>query len=210
VPSFIGSTYKEGGLPTDVADRVSASFPNAFSKFFMPRVANIVAKLDETLLDGLHKVGFKTNMGLYGDGLLQLVWARGGGYYLDTGASQMIIDGRIKLKSGVNIANLTENGVKFDDGREIPADIIILCTGFGDFRAPVRKLCGDEITDKIQNTWGLNAEGEINSTWRDCGVPDMYFMSGNLALGRYYSKHLALQIKAVEEGIMGQRYSAQA
>ena len=37
---------------------------------------------DSELLEGLHKAGFKTNMGLYGDGPLQLAWDRGGGYYL--------------------------------------------------------------------------------------------------------------------------------
>jgi len=176
-------------------------------KHFMPRLANMVAQADRTLIEGLHQAGFKTNMGLHGAGPLHLAWERGGGYYLDTGASQMIIDGRIKLKSGAKISTFTETGIKFDDGSDVLADIIILCTGFGDFKEPIRKLCGDKITDKITKTWGLNSEGEINGAWRDCGVRDMYFMAGNLALGRYYSKHVALQIKAVEENLMGIRYT---
>lgn len=37
---------------------------------------------------------------------------------------------------------------------------------------------------------------------RACADPGFWFFGGNLALCRYYSRMLALQIKALEEGVM--------
>jgi hypothetical protein len=37
--------------------------------------------------------------------------------------------------------------------------------------------------------------------WRPSGHPNFWYMGGNLALCRVYSKFLALQIKAAEEGL---------
>lgn len=34
------------------------------------------------ILDGLAKVGFKTDLGLYGAGIFQLLFERAGGYYI--------------------------------------------------------------------------------------------------------------------------------
>ena len=41
-------------------------------------------------------------------GLFMKYMRRGSGYYIDVGASQMIIDGKIKLKAG-QVDHLTEN-----------------------------------------------------------------------------------------------------
>ena len=48
---------------------------------------------------------------------------------VDVGASQLIIDKKIKLKSDSRIQEFTENGVKFENGDELPADVIVFCTG---------------------------------------------------------------------------------
>ena len=105
-------------------------------------------RLPRELLDGLKRVGFRTNMGYKDAGFLLLAWERAGGYYLgkfstkfedrksnvftrtDVGASQLIIDGKIKLKSGPQIETFTPTGLKFDDGSELPADIVIFATGY--------------------------------------------------------------------------------
>lgn len=41
----------------------------------------------------------------------------------------MIIDGKVKLKSNSAIAKFTSDGIKFEDGSFLPADVIILATG---------------------------------------------------------------------------------
>lgn len=47
----------------------------------------------------------------------------------DTGASRLIADGKIKLKTGGELQNYTENGVKFTDGTVLDADVVIFATG---------------------------------------------------------------------------------
>jgi hypothetical protein len=49
--------------------------------------------------------------------------------YADVGASQLIIDGKIKLKNDSQISEFTERGLKFDDGSELPVDVVVFATG---------------------------------------------------------------------------------
>lgn len=49
---------------------------------------------------------------------------------LDVGACQLIIDGKIKLKSGPRIERFTKTGLKFDDGSELDADVVLFATGY--------------------------------------------------------------------------------
>lgn len=91
--------YCEGGPPADIVDRMSASFPHHMSVGINQRQAKQVADLDKyvhrlsyiinyfslrfrDLLDSLHKVGFRTNMGILDTGFGLLAWSKAGGYYL--------------------------------------------------------------------------------------------------------------------------------
>jgi len=47
----------------------------------------------------------------------------------DVGASEMIVDGRIRVKSDSELERFTERGVLFKDGSQLEADAIILATG---------------------------------------------------------------------------------
>ena len=96
----------------------------------------------------------------------------------------------------------------------------------------IKKLCAPEISEKIKPVWGLDGEYELNSVWRDCGVDKMWILfgmieippnqdhtlnfdllgshakTGNIGNSRYHSSFVALQIKAMKEGIFtGERYS---
>lgn len=48
---------------------------------------------------------------------------------IDVGASQLIIDGKIKLKNDSLIERFTKTGIKFDNGSELPADVVVFATG---------------------------------------------------------------------------------
>ncbi|KAG1753130.1 hypothetical protein EDD22DRAFT_913834 [Suillus occidentalis] len=222
-PSYIMSTkegmprlmaiFWEGGPPTDVADRVNASYPNALLKLVHKRVTKDIADADKELLDGLRKRGFKTTLGDDDSGFLLMAWNKGGGYYLDVGASQMIIDGKIKLKSDGPISRFTQTGLLFEDGSTLDADVVVFATGYADARHAYRALLPESLHDKMYPIWGLDKEGELNSVWREVGgrskdaeLNGIWCMMGNLALCRFHSKHLALQIKSYEEGIFGTRY----
>ncbi|KXN82267.1 putative indole-3-pyruvate monooxygenase YUCCA8 [Leucoagaricus sp. SymC.cos] len=200
-------TYWEGAPPVETVDRLTAAFPRAMATEFFQRRIKQLAEIDKDLLDGLRKVGFKLSEGAQGCGIFISAITRAGGYYIDVGASQLIIDGKIKLKNDSTISETTETGLKFANGSELPTDVIIFSTGVGDSRGIIRKICGDTIADKTKPLWGLDSDGEIHGVWRDTGVKNMWYAFGNLVLARFHSKHLALQIKAIEEGVFGGRYS---
>ena len=48
---------------------------------------------------------------------------------IDTGTSKHVINGDIKLKNGSAIERFTEKGLKFADGTELEADIVVFATG---------------------------------------------------------------------------------
>ncbi|PPQ74602.1 hypothetical protein CVT24_004191 [Panaeolus cyanescens] len=224
-PVMLKGMYDEDSPPTEVADKIAASFPFLFAPATGYRTANHIAELDKNLLDGLKKRGFKVNNGFKGScGLLLMVWTKAGGYYLDVGGSQYIIDGKIKLKNDSQIKEFTENGLRFEDGSELTADVVVFCTGLSDPRSSIVRLIGEESGKNLKAIWGLDEEGEMQGCFRDVGLQGLWSVmgtlsivprteieeltlpSGNFAHCRYYTKHLALQIKAQEEGIFGERY----
>ncbi|KAG6375656.1 hypothetical protein JVT61DRAFT_3226 [Boletus reticuloceps] len=202
VKQSLGGLYNET-VPTDLADIYNGSLPNAVVRRIHQRTVSYTAQTtDKEILDGLAKVGFKTNLGPHGAGIIQLLYANAGGYYIDTGTSSHIINGDIKLKNGSAIERFTKKGLKFADGTELEADIVIFATGYGDPRDSMFDVCGPKVADKVNKVWGFTEEGEVNSVWRDCGHEGMWFGVGNLGLSRFHSRHLALQIKAIEAGIL--------
>jgi hypothetical protein len=76
---------------------------------------------------------------------------------------------------------------------------VVLATGFSNTIDSVRATLGDEVADE---------EGELNSAWRDTGVPNLWLMVGTLQAARYHSKSIALRIKARLEGLEPQPYLA--
>ncbi|KAG1829642.1 hypothetical protein EV424DRAFT_408890 [Suillus variegatus] len=199
---MLGVVYNED-VPTELADTYQTSLPWAVVRRLHQRMVPMVAETtDKAILDGLAKVGFKTNLGIHGAGLMSLFLERGGGYYVDTGASKSIIDGNIKIKNGSAIESFTENGLRFADGTELQADIIVFATGYGDPRDFMREVCGDEVASKITRVWGLDEEGQSAGVLKYCGHDGLWFANGGFALIRFHNLHLAMQIKAIEEGIL--------
>ncbi|KAF8261173.1 FAD/NAD(P)-binding domain-containing protein [Lactarius quietus] len=201
VTAVLGGLYYEGGPPADVADRINASFPNYLQKPLHQRIVVDIAEKDRETLDGLRRVGFRLNTGIDGTGFILLVWVKASGYYFDVGASQLIIDGKIKLKNDSQISRFTKTGLEFTNGSTLDADAVVFATGYGDCRDPLRSILGPEAGSRLKPIWGLDSEGEI------CA----WYMMGNFALCRFHSKHLALQIKAIEEGLFDEkRYSLES
>lgn len=84
----------------------------------------------------------------------QLVLATAG-YYIDVGASDLIIEGHITLKSGVPISRLTEDAVVMTDGTNLPADLIVYATGYGPMNDWAAQLISPAVADKVGLCWGL-------------------------------------------------------
>ncbi|KAL5333728.1 hypothetical protein BJX70DRAFT_47671 [Aspergillus crustosus] len=193
--------YEENGPPVDDADIFFYSIPAEQFKAQQKKLTKVQNDQDRELLEGLAKAGFNVDQGPDGAGLLMKYWQRGGGYTIDVGAGKLITDGKIKIKQGQEITEITPTGLRFNDGSELPADEVIFATGYQNMRTQTRAIFGDEVADRVSSVWGLNEEGEFRTMWQKSGHPGFWFMGGNLALGRYYSLLLALQIVAVERGI---------
>src|SRR6202042_1954136 len=132
------------------------------------------------------------------------------GYYIDVGASELIAEGKIKLKSGVTIERIKEDGGVLDDATELPADLIVYATGFGSMNGSVARLISQEAAERVGKCWGLGSgttrdpgpwEGELRNMWKPTHQPSLWFHGGNLHQSRHYSQCLSLQIKARMEGI---------
>ena len=48
----------------------------------------------------------------------------------DVGASSLIANGKIQLKTGGEIQCFTEKGLMFSDGIELEADVVVFATGY--------------------------------------------------------------------------------
>lgn len=193
--------YEEGGPSVEVADLALQSMPIKLLNLVMQQQHREICSVEKDLLQSLQKKGFKLDAGYGGTGLFGKYHRRGGGYYIDVGASRLIADDKIKLKQGVSIDHFTENGVVFTDGTSIDnLSIVVLATGYSNMRDTARRIFGDKVADKLDPVWGLNEEGDFKVMWRDSGHPNFWYMGGNLALSRFYSKKLALKIIAKERG----------
>jgi len=209
---LMGGLYCEDGPPTEDADLRFTSIPYPVLKTMQQYLTQLVAEDDKEMLTGLGKAGFKVDYGYEGSGLFMKYLISGGGYYIDVGCSRMIVDGKIKIKQGKEIAKIVEDGVVFEDGSKLEADVIVLATGYDNMRETARKIFGDKLADSVSDVWGFNEEGEIATMWQskslhitaltiESGHEGFWFMGGNLALARVYSRFLALQIKAIELGL---------
>ena len=87
------------------------------------------------------------NLGVNDTGAFWQIFTRGGGQYLgesypvrsainsnqmpytDQGACDLMIEGKIKVKSDTQIAKYTKTGILFEDGTELKADVVVLATG---------------------------------------------------------------------------------
>lgn len=208
VPKFLGA-YKPNGSQRpdlDTVDRLSYSMPVGPAEEFGRRGAEELEQEDAEMLVKLNERGFKTWRGQRGTGVQTLGYTKNGGFYFEAGACEQIINGKIKVAHG-SIEKFTENGVILSDGKEEPYDLVVMATGFSNTIHSVRSIIGAELASKVKPIWGMDEEGELNSAWKDCGVPNLWIMVGTLQHGRYHSKKVALRIKAMIEGVAGQAYS---
>ena len=118
-------------MTTQKADMIFASIPYKIMHEFQIPLYEQMRERDAEFYAGLEKAGFMLDWGADGSGLFMKYLRRGSGYYIDVGASQLIIDGEIKLKSGSDVREITEDSVILQDGTELKADLLVYATGYG-------------------------------------------------------------------------------
>jgi putative flavoprotein involved in K+ transport len=190
------------GIPTEDCDVLATSFPYPVLKRSYQLSTAEMRAADKGLLDGLAARGFRLHFGEDDTGFQMMYLQRGGGYYFNVGCSDLIAEGKIGLIQYSEIDQFVPEGARLRDGRIVPADLIVLATGYENQQEVARKFLGDAIADRIGPVWGFDEGGELRNMWKRTPQPGLWFTAGSLAQCRIYSKVLALQIKACEEGLL--------
>ena len=210
----LGGLYSEAAVKSGIdhhkADLIFASVPYKIMHTFHIPVYEEMKKRDADLYGRLEKAGFLLDFGVDGSGLFMKYLRRGSGYYIDVGASELVANGSVKLKSGVNIAQIKPKSVVLTDGTELEADLIVYATGYGSMNQWLADLISPEVANRLGKVWGLGSdtpkdpgpwEGELRNMWKPTNVPHLWVQGGNLHQNRHYSQFMGLQLKARYEGI---------
>ena len=193
--------YSEG-IPFDDCDLLATSMPYpVLRRSYQVSTAKGV-EVDKALLEALAKRGFRIWEGEDDTGFQMMYLRRGGGYYFNVGCSELIIAGKVKLLQFSDIDRFVAEGARLKDGSLVPAEILVLATGYLNQQETVRRYLGDAIADRIGPVWGFDDGGELRNMWRRTAQSGLWFTAGSLAQCRIFSRYLALQIKALELGLL--------
>jgi hypothetical protein len=195
------AAYNEGTLEDN--DLIATSMPLVLAKRSHVLMTEQSRKLDQNLLDGLERVGFKLDFGDEGTGWQFKYLTRGGGYYFNVGCSDLVASGAIKLKQFADIDSFVAEGARMKTGETVAADLIVLATGYKRQEYLVARLFGDAVATRVGPIWGFGDGQELRNMYTRTPQPGLWFIAGSLAQCRINSRYLALQIKAIEEGLLG-------
>jgi putative flavoprotein involved in K+ transport len=196
------SAYNEGTLEDN--DLIATSMPLTLARRSHVLLTEQSKKLDKELLDGLERVGFKLDFGEDSTGWQFKYLTRGGGYYFNVGCSDLVASGAIGLLQFSDIDAFTADGARMKNAKTIPADLIVLATGYKPQEYLVQRLLGEDVAARVGPIWGFGDGQELRNMYTRTGQPGLWFIAGSLAQCRINSKYLALQIKAIEQGLLPQ------
>ena len=194
--------YHEGPS-LEECDLITAAMP-----FPLVREAHVgftakAREQDWPLLQALTQRGMTLDYGPDETGWQFKYLTRGGGYYFNVGASEMIADGTIGLVQYDTIRRFTDSAVELTDGRRINLDMVVLATGYEGMSTMVKRFFGASVADQVGPIWGFDEEGfELRNMYCRTAQQGLWFIAGSFAQCRIYSKYLALQIRADEAGLV--------
>ncbi len=195
-------TLYDEGLSLETADLIATATPYEPLKAVHTAMAEEATRLDKDMLDALEKVGFRID---HEDktGWQFKFMNRGGGYYFNVGCSDLIIDGKVGLIQFDDIDTFVAEGAKLKNGDVVAADTVILATGFKGQEENVKRLLGNDVAERIGPIWGFGDDSqELRNLWMRTKQPGLWFIAGSFAQCRIFSKYLALQIKACQQGMI--------
>ena len=126
-------------------------------------VTDEVKRLDAPLLGRLEAAGFRLEYGEDGTGWPLKFRTRGGGYYFNVGASELIADGRIKLIQAADIEAYVTDGIRMRDGATRKADLFVLATGYKGPDHLLTRLFGADVAKRVGRVWGFD-EGDAGAS----------------------------------------------
>lgn len=153
------------------------------------------------LHNGLRNAGQKLTIGHDKTGWSMKLFRDAAGYYLNVGASEAIVDGRIKVLDFETIEKFVSDGALLEDGRILPLDAVVLSTGYLDVSNDVEALLGEEVARKVGRCVGVADDGEYRTMSRPTAQPHLWLINGGIVDARKSSDILALQVIAQMEGL---------
>jgi hypothetical protein len=193
--------YDEGP-PLEDCDLITMSMPLRLSRMSHVMLTEQAKQLDQPLLDSLVQRGFRLDFGDGGTGWQFKYLTRGGGYYFNVGCSDLIVNGEVGLAQFSDIAAFVAEGARMRNGELLPADLIVLATGYKGQEHLVGKLFGADVARRVGPIWGFGESQELRNMFVRTPQPGLWFIAGSFAQCRIYSKYLGLQIKACELGLL--------
>ncbi|MEP1206152.1 MAG: NAD(P)/FAD-dependent oxidoreductase [Rhizobiaceae bacterium] len=204
---LLGSLYSaeavQKGITTEKADLLQASIPLRMLEKSHRVIWDGLREERRDYYDKLSKAGFTLDFAEDGTGLGMKYRRTASGYYIDVGAAEMVMDGRIKVSSGQGVSHLSAKTVHLENGDTLQADAVVYATGYGDMTDWVAKLIDRETADRVGPCWGYGSNtkgdpgpwiGELRNMWVPTAQDGLWFTGGNLSQARYYSRLLALQL----------------
>lgn len=215
--------------PADVVDKQQMTGPTSLGGQLVIGLHQRLAEKERDRYAALAKAGFPVYDSQHGRGdLMHHMLERSGGHFNDIGEGvEMIVSGRVAVRGMVQPVAHTERGLRLSDGSEVEADAIVWCTGFNDKDRSVtaevlggKKFVADgegverdeilgpqDIAMMRDALWGVDKEGELRGMFkRNLKLDNYWIFGGTTAHHRFYSKVLALQIKAAIEGVLPEAY----
>jgi putative flavoprotein involved in K+ transport len=194
-------TYLGDGPPIAVRDILNSGVPLPVMKLAHKLITDEVKRIDAPLLSRLERVGFRLEFGEDGTGWPLKFRTRGGGYYFNVGASELIADGKIKLIQAADIAGYERDAIAFKDGSRLKADLLVLATGYKGPDHLLQQLFGEAVAQRVGRVWGFDeASSELRNMWTRTPQPGLWFVGGAFSQARIYSRYIAAQIAAIEAG----------
>lgn len=194
-------TYLGDGPPIASRDILNSGVPLPVMKAAHRIVTDEVKRLDAPLLTRLEAAGFRLEYGEDGTGWPLKFRTRGGGYYFNVGASELIADGKIKLIQATDIESYVAEGIRMRDGSTRKAELFVLATGYKGPDHLLNQLFGEAVAKRVGRVWGFDeATSELRNMWTRTPQAGLWFVGGAFSQARIYSRYIALQIDAIEAG----------
>ncbi|NRI69865.1 NAD(P)/FAD-dependent oxidoreductase [Rhodococcus sp. MS16] len=187
------------GTPLVEADFMSmAGWAYPVLKDGLRKLGQMCLDRDRELLDALERAGLRIREPE--NGYLWQVYESFSGYYINVGASELIISGDIRVHQAEGVKSFVEDGLAFNDGTVEKFDAVILATGYMNQRYETEALFGSEIADKVGDIGGFDEVGELGNTYKPTAQPGLWFTSSGFASGRHLAPSMAAMIKGALDG----------
>ena len=154
--------YQEGPSTED-CDLIAISSPLSVLKKTHQLLTQKSKKIDYELLKKLEEIGLRLDYGEDGTGWQFKYLTRGGGYYFNVGASNLMADKKIKLIQFSDIEKFNNDGIQLNS-ENYTFDSFVFATGYKGQEFMVEKLFGKKVASKVGKIWDFdNKKQELNN-----------------------------------------------